>query len=493
MPYAQLQFLAYVLNTGYKQALPAPAPANPCYRGLADPAQDIAARVALVKRAIETAAADPTLLGGADTLKVFMMPEFFFRGNTGAYDLASVQTAIAALQALVATDDWDDWLFIFGTVVGYSEPHDKDISWTDWFLNMVSSTAVVQPSDIYNFSLVHMGGAAPGDADTHVVMKDSISNQDFIPKSKLTAGLPLVPPGLLLAENTRYVTAGAAGRGRENQYFNNDGSGIFNAAGIRFGMEICLDHALKRLVRSPQIPGDTRVQVQLVPSCGMSLKEPALLIDASGLAFCCDGAGWGATAGAPNALPATALVGTVVPLSAAALDTGGAAVAVNQLFGPGFAFPGAGSQGVLGAAAGTEAGAIVVYPVVATPAASIVPGLTSVFTYEGSGYQVEVVLIYDAQRRFTGASGKISNQDAGLNDLAHMLPMTLTGIGSDGLRGAIALTLRKGGAGFDYGIQCESNLTGFGLSGVVLEFGKTYGSAFKTTWTQVPEVADDVV
>ena len=42
------------------------------------------------------------------------------------------------------------------------------------------------------------------------------------------------------------------------------GSAVFEIDGIRFGLEVCLDHAKNRLT------GNERVSIQLVPSCGMS-------------------------------------------------------------------------------------------------------------------------------------------------------------------------------------------------------------------------------
>ena len=482
MPYKRLQFIAYVLNTTFQPSVTLPAPANPRYRGLADPAQDIAARAALVARVLATARAQA--LGGADTLKIFMMPEFFFRGITGAYDMDGVQRAIKALTDLVKSDDWADWLFVFGTIVGSAEPRDGDIAWTDWRLNMSSAGPLRQKWDIYNFSLVRLGGSKAGDADTHVVMKDSISDKDFI--SQVDGALPLLPPELILHADTRYVTGGAAGPGAENQFFNHDGSGIFDCAGIRFGMEICLDHSRQRLVQSPQIPGETQVQVQLMSSCGMLVLQPSLLIDATGYAFCCDGSVFGATAGQPNAAPRTSLQGVVVNVPADPLAIDGATVTLDQLFGPALPYPEPNGQGVRSAAPGTEAGAIVVYPAVNTPPRSTVPGLTTVLTDGNERFKVEVVLIYDDHRQFTGASAVITDQLAGLNDLAHMIPVSLSAVDNTGVNGAIALTRRAGSAGYDYAIACESNLAGFKRSGIFVEFGKNYGAKMKTTWTLQP-------
>jgi hypothetical protein len=43
-------------------------------------AQDISSRVALLQHAIETAYADPHINHSPSTMKIFMAPEFMFRG-----------------------------------------------------------------------------------------------------------------------------------------------------------------------------------------------------------------------------------------------------------------------------------------------------------------------------------------------------------------------------------------------------------------------------
>jgi hypothetical protein len=493
MPYTRLQFIAYVLNTTFAQPTLPPAAANALYRGLVDRAdEDVATRVALVARALATARdgsqgpAQP--VGGPDTLKIFVMPEFFFRGATGAYDMAHVQQVISALSDEVKSNDWADWLFVFGTIVGFSEQHPSDQSWIDWLLNAVGIGSKAT-TEIYNFALVMRGGKTV-DADRHIVMKDSISNIDFI--NDVDASLPVVPPDLLLRPAIRYVTGGAAGPGRENQFFNNDGSGIFECAGIRFGMEICLDHLKKRLVASPQIPGDTQVQVQLVTSCGMNIKQPSLLLDESGYAFCCDGAGWGATASQPMAQDVQTWRGTVIPLGGDAVNVDGVPITLDQLFGPGFKFPDPKGQGVLQPEPGTEAGAIVRYQALDIPPRRTVPGLTRHISESCGNFSLDVFLIYNAQGRYTGASAVLTDPQSGLNGLAHMLPLTLSAQDSRGIRGTITLTQSAGSDGYDYALKCQSNLPDFKRGGEFVQFSKSFNGKLQSTWTVQPPALQPV-
>ena len=85
-----------------------------------------------------------------DTLKLFLAPEFFFRGRKGAYNTSTmfdisaeelVQSAAGtdstenvheinmiarALETLVQQAKYKDWLFVFGTVVSSQRATDAD-------------------------------------------------------------------------------------------------------------------------------------------------------------------------------------------------------------------------------------------------------------------------------------------------------------------------------------------------------------------------------
>ena len=109
-----------------------------CYMGLEDTKVDIQQRLDIminaVERAYEYADQDPT------TLKIFIAPEFFWRGVDGAYiydnnddsdsnddgeepkyddddDCREICTILQNLEGFVAQKRFEDWLFVFGTVV----------------------------------------------------------------------------------------------------------------------------------------------------------------------------------------------------------------------------------------------------------------------------------------------------------------------------------------------------------------------------------------
>jgi hypothetical protein len=56
----------------------------------------------------------------AKTLKLFMAPEFFFRGIHGAYDISKVAEILGHLRKETDQTKYKDWLFVFGTAIGAS-------------------------------------------------------------------------------------------------------------------------------------------------------------------------------------------------------------------------------------------------------------------------------------------------------------------------------------------------------------------------------------
>ncbi len=92
---------------------------------------DKATRIAVMKQAIQTAKTNADL--AEDTLKVFMAPEFYFRGAHGGYPMVGNQKndpglapgILKELRKETDKPDYADWLFVFGTIIGYLKHSDS--------------------------------------------------------------------------------------------------------------------------------------------------------------------------------------------------------------------------------------------------------------------------------------------------------------------------------------------------------------------------------
>lgn len=120
------------MELGLKDALFVKVPH--CYLGKKNLQADIEARVAVMKDAVERAyrLSDKS----RSVLKIFNAPEFYFRGPTGAYKLKDIYRSSTSccplfekigksLGKYVAQKRFQDWLFIFGTVITYRKAADK--------------------------------------------------------------------------------------------------------------------------------------------------------------------------------------------------------------------------------------------------------------------------------------------------------------------------------------------------------------------------------
>jgi hypothetical protein len=286
MAYSYVEFLGYEIKTS---AL------STSYMGLeSDLRSDMTERVKLMRKAIGTARLCATSM--ATCLKIFVAPEFFFRGPNGAYSMGQVGAIIGGLQKIVKAETWKDWVFVFGSILGNSSPHDHPDFGERLMRKLFSEDAyqldATKRKEIYNFVLVQQGGFGDGDASEHArtVMKKVVSGVDFIkdaPTARgLTSGEVTGPPRIVKPEPNL-----------ELQRHNHDGAGIFDLAGVRFGVETCLDHLydatkgkdFRRLRVAPLASGQKKVQIHLVPSCGMSIKPGSVVAQSDGFVFNVDG------------------------------------------------------------------------------------------------------------------------------------------------------------------------------------------------------------
>lgn len=258
MAIQKIQFIGYVVYVGGKQA---ERSLQQFYPGMADIDNDIAGRIALMRGAIEQASRHGRIDGGSTTLKIFVAPEFFFRGPTGAYTYDQYQTALAALQEYAHQAKFADWLFVFGSVVVASDLDDDK-------------------KEVQNIVIVQRGNT--GESGCHVIIKEHKSGKDFLVN-------PLGDDALDDRNVEHAAPAKVSDTGREKQKYNFGGEGIFSIDDITYGVEICYDHNMQRLRRSSVARGEARVQVQIIPSAGASIEAKGVVALAGGPVFNCDG------------------------------------------------------------------------------------------------------------------------------------------------------------------------------------------------------------
>lgn len=265
-PYQTVQFVGHSLCSAPEQD----AQGTLTYLGNSNTNQDYALRCDVVDQAIQQAVRQDSIDNNPSCLKIYMMPEFFFRGVDGAYPVDRTSAVVLKLQELVRKPEYKDWLFVFGTILSQS------------------IDTGVDRYQAYNHCLIQKGGATPAPEDGRLVIKEFKSTIDFIKWQSLSAGRNLFPLTDEWTDHLSRLPSSMAGiPSSEWQLRHDDGHCIFVLDGLTIGVEICLDHLMQRIKNSMTPPA---LDIQLVTSCGMQLMDSALNLRDGGLAFCTDGA-----------------------------------------------------------------------------------------------------------------------------------------------------------------------------------------------------------
>jgi hypothetical protein len=168
MSYSSVQFIAHCIYTGPNFD----SSGKKSYVGLSEQKQDFDARIALLERVLDLAYKNA--LQSSAVLKIFMLPEFFFRGQKGAYELKSLTDSVdyllIKLTTLIKSDKWQDWLFIFGTILC-----EVDAS------GLLASNQTQKSKAVLNFSFVQRGGIGTNGLE-RIIPKINKSAMDFIKK-----------------------------------------------------------------------------------------------------------------------------------------------------------------------------------------------------------------------------------------------------------------------------------------------------------------------
>jgi hypothetical protein len=272
-----------------------------------------------MKRAIHQAQITCPSSADTSTLKLFMAPEFYFRGIRGAYNIQMVSIIFENLRRFTSQERFKDWLFVFGTVIAATYDDRlycshclaeganalRRVGRNKFVCNKVGCppNSVKEwryGAQIDNVALVQKGGEAD-DKNSYVITKEYVSHIDFRrspTQLELDAGLAATgytqttfldpwSTNRRIEIDGRHVRAmpppGSVDVGGSASKFADErmGGAIFTIDGIRFGLEICLDHLVAR------IPPGTGMQVQLVPSAGASLQTLATIN--GGIGFNVDG------------------------------------------------------------------------------------------------------------------------------------------------------------------------------------------------------------
>ena len=256
-----------------------------CYLGNANNiTEDVHHRLAIVKHVVRKLKEDSfnfkqDIDHDDDVLKIVMLPEFFWRGPDGAYstrqliqeDGILVQVA-NALKKLIADEFFNDFLFVFGTVIAARSPDDPREPWE----HALSAEEV----EYFNFASVAKGG--PG-GKYFAVTKKYISGADFLSRTSLPNPKDFdVHDYSVMGDDFEVAFAK-----RNITLIRNN---VVELDGLRIGVEICLDHRLGVLWNELKTKHHGElVDILLITSAGMSIEHGVNPIVPGGVVYLSDG------------------------------------------------------------------------------------------------------------------------------------------------------------------------------------------------------------
>jgi hypothetical protein len=298
--YVKAACLGYVLSTGAYDENKVPAGPDRERSRQKDEAVEVGGRVSQLIKAIRSGYSEyqgfrahfhiPDDEDRA-TLKIFMAPEFFFRGPYGAYrDIAWSAKILSMLRTETSKPQYGDWLFVHGTALFSTDKEEKR-----------NGVWVKVGNLLENYALVQKGGPKTSEHHDLIVAKEfpshvdfkhpSITNHEWFDPAQTRAKVGgretrnIMPeggradpihganPSTVLNANTQKVSELVGGT-------------IFTMDGILFGLEVCRDHLIGRLAHSHE---SGKVQIQLVPSCGASIAASSISCINDGIVFNVDG------------------------------------------------------------------------------------------------------------------------------------------------------------------------------------------------------------
>jgi len=322
------------------------------YMGSKDPKVDLQKRCEQMIRAVKTAytlnqhkmVTPKKVKDDSRTLKIFMAPEFFFRGVRGAFTMNYLlgdkgeDSILDSLRAETKQSQYASWLFVFGTFIAGTERTRLSCqTCMQWMVNeMVPALGkklltcptckkyarcpksvcqanpksrgflTVVPGDVTgarrlhcevcktvypfcehcigvtidNYALVQKGGHSGGDG-----VHDYITQKAYVSNLDFDEIDNQAPKIKIFGREEEYIEP----RSDPGSASERMGGSVFHMDGINFGIEVCLDHLQGRLAADSE---RGRIQIQLIPSAGAYInRKGGVACVPNGILFNVDGGG----------------------------------------------------------------------------------------------------------------------------------------------------------------------------------------------------------
>lgn len=327
--HSKIRFISYAIPTGPELS----AVGTGVYLGNPNTAKDMAARIAILKHAVDTAKAQlPAGESSKQVINLFMAPEFFFHGTQGPYIYATdnedpLPKLLSDLALVFNSNHYPNWTFIFGTAVTAQVANIDNVFASESVIarNAIVATLAQQLQNASGATYQLISNTLRDfiddcqDAPNLIVRDRALIVSNILldtPISDLQTNLMMTEKYNLSEEDfilcaapgtTNVVTEQMVGYDRidlsngDIKHSAFDKYAIFRQnygkhnfpQFVDFAVEICLDHDDARLRNNlglePFPSKGNAVHVQLIPSYGSQIVQENVVADQFGFVFNCDG------------------------------------------------------------------------------------------------------------------------------------------------------------------------------------------------------------
>jgi hypothetical protein len=291
------------------------------YSGKVDDAADMLDRCKNMKQAIQSGFALVDTMGNFNTdnkaLKVFMAPEFYFRGRNGAYThevvhgreaqpdaqplaLPKVQGIMEVMREETDKLCYKDWLFVMGTAIAATELTETVCTVCNTKAKFVKipnsqkTKPVCTKNPSHATSEKSLGAFVENVAlivkekACHTITKELVASFDF-DNAGVKDKVKIMGKGHDVYRAPQRSGRSAATNVPTKFQDERMGGCIFIIDGVTIGLEVCLDHwATRETDGGPgRLQHAANIQVQLIPSGGMNISSLRTL--PGGIVFNVDG------------------------------------------------------------------------------------------------------------------------------------------------------------------------------------------------------------
>lgn len=292
------------------------------YKGKSDDYADMQAKCRDMIAAIQSAhqLCSTAARNDGRMLKIFMAPEFFFRGKNGGYDFDDVmglaarkgtggvgaapaqQGLLEIMQAEISKPIYKDWLFVLGTVIALSANtehtcdtcktgkgglQEKVIGGVKKLVCKVNNAHPIghQALDAHVDNIAYVCK----ETEVYTVSKELVSHIDYVMAPGKKNKVAVRGVELDVEQHAQKSGYNAASKGPTKFQDERMGGSIFTLDGVTFGLEVCLDHAAGTAKKSSgRLDHAGNIQINLIPSAGMNITNFRTV--QNGVVFNVDGA-----------------------------------------------------------------------------------------------------------------------------------------------------------------------------------------------------------